>query len=108
MSVRAEAARVDEALREAVTMVQAQAEARGVRVSASDCGNETRYDGDPKRVQQILVNLLNNAVKFTPAGGSVRIDCAAVAQNDGSARVSGAGPWLVLRVSDTGVGIPRE
>ncbi|HEX7240147.1 MAG TPA: ATP-binding protein [Longimicrobiaceae bacterium] len=52
--------------------------------------------GDPERIQQILINLLTNAVKFTPRGG--RITVAAEADGD---RVH-------VRVSDTGRGIPAD
>ena len=48
---------------------------------------------DPTRVAQIITNLLDNAVKFTPAGGSVDLDVAREGQE------------AVLRVSDTGIGI---
>jgi PAS domain S-box-containing protein len=52
--------------------------------------------GDPDRLQQVLWNILNNAVKFTPEGGriTVRLD-----RNDGEARIS---------VTDTGLGIGPE
>ena len=51
---------------------------------------------DPERVHQVLFNLLDNAVRFTPAGGSVTVSAL---QHDGSVQV---------RVADTGVGIPAE
>ena len=53
-------------------------------------------EGDPIRLQQIVWNLLNNALKFTPAGGraDVRADC-----RDG---------WVEVQVSDSGIGIARE
>ncbi len=55
--------------------------------------------GDPGRLRQILVNLAENAVKFTSAG-FVRVD-AAFAN-------AGSGPILELRVADSGIGIPEE
>jgi PAS domain S-box-containing protein len=51
---------------------------------------------DPVRLAQIITNMLDNAVKFTPAGGTVDVD------------VLRAGQEGVLRVSDTGVGIAPE
>jgi signal transduction histidine kinase len=53
-------------------------------------------------MQQVFDNLLNNAMKFTPTGGSIRV--VAVARGD---KAQG-GPWLEVRVSDTGAGIPPE
>jgi len=52
--------------------------------------------GDADRLQQIAVNLIANAVKFTPAGGSVMIRTGS---DDG---------FAVLEVSDTGPGIPED
>lgn len=51
-------------------------------------------DGDAARLQQIQVNLLANAVKYTPQGGEIRISLAA------------EGDEAVIRVRDTGIGIP--
>ncbi|MGZ8376027.1 MAG: PAS domain-containing sensor histidine kinase [Gemmatirosa sp.] len=53
---------------------------------------------DREKTQQVLINLLTNAVKFTPAGGCVRVDAGADPQQ----------PRVLLRVSDTGIGIHRE
>jgi PAS domain S-box-containing protein len=50
-------------------------------------------EGDPKRLQQIVSNLVSNATKFTPEGGRVVITCRA---DDGA---------VVLKVSDTGIGV---
>jgi signal transduction histidine kinase len=58
----------------------------------------TTARADREKVQQIVINLLSNALKFTPEGGSVRLDAGLVA---GPARVR-------LRVADTGIGIPPE
>jgi signal transduction histidine kinase/putative methionine-R-sulfoxide reductase with GAF domain len=53
-------------------------------------------DADPTRLAQVFANLLNNAAKYTPAGGRIRI----------AAALDGAG--VVVRVEDTGVGIPAD
>jgi two-component system, OmpR family, sensor histidine kinase BaeS len=51
---------------------------------------------DPRWLHQVITNLLTNALKFTPAGGRVRIETET------------AGPGAVLRVTDTGAGIPAD
>ncbi|WP_437634289.1 ATP-binding protein [Sorangium sp. So ce854] len=53
-------------------------------------------DGDRVRIEQVVVNLLTNAIKYTNPGGRVSVACKA----------SGGDAWL--RVTDTGVGIPAE
>ncbi len=51
---------------------------------------------DQRWLHQVVTNLLTNALKFSPAGGTVRVDCGP------------EGPLAVLRVADSGVGIPAE
>jgi len=69
-----------------------RAEQLGVKLALE--GGAARIDGDPDRLAQVLVNLIDNALRHTPAGGSVTIE---VEQSDGAA---------ILVVRDTGVGIP--
>ena len=57
---------------------------------------------DREKLTQVLLNLLSNAAKFTPAGGRVAVDCAR--RGDGSDTRA----TVFLRVTDTGVGIPRD
>ncbi len=52
--------------------------------------------GDRARLKQVVVNLLDNAIKYTPSGGSVRL------------KVASRGGEALFEVSDTGIGIPRE
>jgi two-component system, NtrC family, sensor histidine kinase GlrK len=59
---------------------------------------------DEGRMQQVLDNLLNNAMKFTPEGGLVRL-AASLQENAGERR---GDQWVEVRVSDTGAGIPSE
>ncbi len=57
-------------------------------------GSSARVDGDPDRLAQVLVNLIDNALRHTPAGGTVSVDV--VPEPD----------FSTLTVRDTGVGIP--
>ncbi|MCY7317976.1 MAG: response regulator [Ramlibacter sp.] len=57
---------------------------------------EVEFDGDLTRLAQSLANLLNNAAKYTPSGGSILV------------RASRDGEQAVIRVQDSGVGIPAE
>jgi PAS domain S-box-containing protein len=71
-----------------------RAEAKGVALSVTAApGAEARRVGDPLRVQQILHNLIGNAVKFTDTG-SVRVEVA-----------GGADAPLSVRIRDTGIGM---
>jgi heavy metal sensor kinase len=86
-------------LRDAVTetgvAVEPLATARRVRIDWTRTDSVV-VEGDQTRLTQLLLNLVNNGIKFTPAGGSVTIS----ATRDGR--------WAVLRVADTGIGIPPE
>ena len=62
--------------------------------------SEVRVLGDPLRMHEIATNLLTNAMKFTPAGGSVLLEIGPDPEP--------AGGLAMLRVSDTGVGIPPD
>jgi two-component system sensor histidine kinase BaeS len=63
-------------------------------ISVSSDLHEARVDGDPKRLRQIVVNLFSNAVRYTDAGGEVRVT------------VGRRGDDVLLEVADTGIGIP--
>ena len=65
--------------------------------------DEASVSGDPLWLRQILVNLVNNAIKYTPAGGSVQLSLT----TDHRSATSQA-PEARVSVSDTGPGIPAE
>ncbi len=80
----------------AVERLGVQAERAGLTISI-DCPSDLPpVLADAARLQQVLVNLLHNAIKFTPSGGQIRLSAAA---RPGQ---------VVFSVQDTGVGIPVE
>jgi heavy metal sensor kinase len=94
---RMERVRVDLAELAATTADQMRllAEDKRIRLSC-DASNQVGIEGDPLRLKQVVVNLLDNAIKYTPEGGEVKV---AVTTINGSA---------VLEVNDAGAGIPAE
>ena len=80
----------------ATRMVEGKAEEKGVRLTAQVPETLPRLFADERCVTQILINLMNNAVKFTPEGGDVLV--RAQVEPNGS---------LTIVVDDTGVGIPK-
>ena len=96
------------AMDSALAMVHPIAQSHGITVTSDPCEEGVRFEGDEDRVRQILVNLLNNAIKFTPRGGRVHLSCGTVDRAPDDAHVTGSGPWVFFQVVDTGTGIPRE
>jgi two-component system CheB/CheR fusion protein len=80
--------------REAADAVRGTLEARGVQFAVEIESDPIWVDGDPARLQQIQVNMLSNAAKYTPTGGHVMLE------------VRRDGDEASIRVRDNGVGIP--
>jgi signal transduction histidine kinase len=94
---------------DAVTQVEPQGVARGVTVLDAVAAADATLVGDRDRVEQILVNLLANAVKFTPPGGRVTLTCGEARVPDVEVQTEAARAahgWTYFRVADTGIGIP--
>lgn len=90
---------LDDAAAGALEGIRAVAGPKGVHLEVG-AFEEAKVAGDPALIRQLLLIVLDNAVKFTPPGGRVEV---AVSAHDGQ---EGGGPTLV--VSDTGIGIPAD
>jgi len=88
-----DAARIVES---AVETVRQQAEEKHLTLTLAGEGQEAAVAGDPDRLQQVVGNLLTNAIKFTPAGGTVRV------------RVIPSAQTVAIEIQDTGEGIDAE
>jgi signal transduction histidine kinase len=95
MALHYEPTSLADLIQQSVDLYEDLAEQRGVRIEAAS-GGELRIPVDRNRMRQVVANLLDNAVKYTPAGGRIRIEA------------HGDGPDAVLSVSDTGLGIPAD
>ena len=101
-------------------MVKEKCMNHGIALDAkiSDELSHTAYEADERKLKQILFNLLSNAAKFTPDGGSIRLNVRRVAGSDlrGSGLNQRAAPhsqtvpgdYIEISVSDTGIGIRPE
>jgi len=79
---------------EVAALLQAQADARDLRLVVESCQNLPHVQADLQRLRQILLNLVGNALKFTDEG-SVTVRCS----------VEGGGATVLVQVVDTGIGI---
>ncbi len=79
-----------------VSELEPQAERKNIKVKMEIDPSLNRVKAEEERILQVLVNLLHNAIKFTPDGGSVAI--SAVQE----------GEMITVSVTDTGVGIPPD
>jgi signal transduction histidine kinase len=77
-------------------LVAPQLQAKRIAYTYHPCDPTLRVVADAERTQQVVLNLLSNALKYTPPGGGVTLGCEAV---DGR---------VLVRVRDTGIGIPRD
>ncbi len=87
---------ISDAIVQVVDRLQPQADAVNVRLNVDTTSDIPQAWGDTSRIEQVLVNIVHNAIKFTPAGGDITV----------SAR--GNGREVMVSVADTGVGIPSD
>ncbi len=91
-----------EMLSQLTTLQRPQAETKGVRLITEIGAFDSAWVvGDMLRMNQVLINIVGNAIKFTPAGGAVRI----LAEQT---RRSGNNIWVRFQIVDSGIGMDAE
>jgi signal transduction histidine kinase len=90
--------RADALTGEAARQVAFLAAAKGLTLAQDVPAGLPPFRGDEDKLRRVLVNLLGNAIKFTPSGGTVTL----------SARAGDEPGWVTFSVRDTGEGIPQD
>jgi CheY-like chemotaxis protein len=98
VSLSVESVRAGDAVAEAVSLMGPLADSRGIELTAKwEDDGDGHLLADRRRLHQILVNYIGNAIKYSPPGSSVRVDVAPVAD-----------ACLRITITDDGPGIPPE
>jgi PAS domain S-box-containing protein len=96
LSLATQATELEKVLAQAVDVVRPAATARQITMEILPFAAVPSFDGDPARLEQVFVNLLQNAVKFSQPGGRITV------------RVSTAGTRVAIAVTDRGQGISAD
>lgn len=105
--------RIDPVLSEVVSTLTPTARKKGVNLELDVAGDLSELRGDPERLRQVFINLVENALKFTPANGIVTLRARMIADaggddDDGLALMAPTRSRIEVRVLDTGIGIPAR
>jgi signal transduction histidine kinase len=115
MSLRQAPSQITPILKEVITTLTPVARKKEVELRLDDDGLSCELAADAERLRQVFINLVDNAVKFTPKGGRVTLQSRVIALEPGpDDDDDGVGAVLLapllkqveVRVSDTGIGIP--
>ena len=97
MSLSLESVSLADVMLECQSMIEPQAQKRGIRVAFPQFDTPIFVKADRMRTKQVLINLLSNAIKYNTVDGKVSVDCAT--DHEGRVRIS---------VSDTGAGLTPD
>jgi signal transduction histidine kinase len=95
VSLHVEEFYVNDLLAECCRCIQAKADSKKIEV-ACRCPEDVAYRGDQELIRRLVLNLLENAIRYTPEGGRVQLN------------VEDSSRELRIQVADTGIGIPPE
>jgi signal transduction histidine kinase len=106
---------IERIIEQAVIGVEAEYTRKGLIVKVSATPNLPTLYGDEGRIQQVLTNLLTNAIKFTDQG-SITVEAILILVEHGTSAAFklpfigwlGDGSWIIITVTDTGIGIAPE
>ncbi|HSQ63251.1 MAG TPA: ATP-binding protein, partial [Polyangiaceae bacterium] len=110
MSVRRAHVRIEDVLGEVLKTLTPTARKKGVLLKLEGQGNLPELRADAERLRQVFTNIGDNAIKFTPQGGSVTLRTRLLSRRDGQevglALMAPLRAQIEIAVLDTGIGIP--
>jgi CheY-like chemotaxis protein/two-component sensor histidine kinase len=97
LSLSKESVSLSEVMSECQSMMEPQAQQRGIRMSFPQFDNPVFVSADRTRLKQIVINLVSNAIKYNQEQGTVVVDCTVSSPDH-----------IRISVKDTGAGLPPE
>ena len=79
-----------------MALIEPQADAKRIALTSEPCSSQLMVLADRQKAEQVVLNLMSNSIKFTPAGGRVQVRCTV------------KGSHVHFAVEDKGVGVPSE
>lgn len=92
---------VGKAVKEVLSMLKSQSDRKNIELSVNVQEGLENLTGDADKFKQMLINLVDNAVKYTPQNGKVRVEAYNLPEETGRDKV-------VIKVADNGIGIPKQ
>ena len=118
MRIAMQSMRLEPVLAEVVSTLTPTARKKGIKLQLDQpagLAGLAELRGDPERLRQVFLNLVENAIKFTPAQGTVTLGGAMIEDSDlddeaeaGLSLVAPTRAFVQVRVADTGIGIPAR
>jgi signal transduction histidine kinase len=99
VEIKLEPTELNRAVKHLGAMIEPQTVSRGLTYSYVPCDDSVVVTADPERLEQIIVNLLTNSVKFTRPDGTITLVCGIDGEHD---------EFATIQVRDTGIGIPAD
>jgi len=99
--------KIDQLCESSMQLVMQQAKQKNIELRSSIPNNLPLLQADEKRVRQMLVNLLGNAIKFTPESGMVNLEVCGRDSND-TQQFNSVESHVKLKITDTGIGIEES
>lgn len=101
IKTKEESINIEKSVIEVLSMLKGQSEDKNIELSMNIQEGLKSLNGDPDKLKQMLINLIDNSIKYTPENGKVVVEAYNLLDKPGRDNV-------VIKVSDNGIGIPKQ